>query len=189
MTAQGNPGSAGGLNFGLVGLRNHTNDPSAWVLATTSDVAFYPGVLKVGLKYWKCIEVMFFYSTKLCMRFMSTFHYLIYATQFSLLLISVILNLFNLHSSQNISNQMEDNIKQNNNFGIGFTSLCCGSEWSAVMFTRRIIDRIGYFDENFYPAYYEVELEWNAGWFLCPTLCCLHSGIMRLLSTTLTVIS
>ena len=40
-------------------------------------------------------------------------------------------------------------------FGIGFTSLCCGSEWSAVVFTRRIVNTIGYLDENYYPAYYE----------------------------------
>lgn len=42
-------------------------------------------------------------------------------------------------------------------FGIGFTSLCCGSEWSAVVFTKRALDKVGFADENFYPAYYEDE--------------------------------
>lgn len=40
-------------------------------------------------------------------------------------------------------------------FGIGFTSLCCDSEWSAVIFSRRLVARVGFMDENFYPAYYE----------------------------------
>ena len=40
-------------------------------------------------------------------------------------------------------------------FGIGFTTLCCSSEWSAFVVTRRLIHTIGYFDENIYPAYYE----------------------------------
>eukprot|EP00597_Dinobryon_sp_UTEXLB2267_P008438 CAMPEP_0170085274 /NCGR_PEP_ID=MMETSP0019_2-20121128/20198_1 /TAXON_ID=98059 /ORGANISM="Dinobryon sp., Strain UTEXLB2267" /LENGTH=236 /DNA_ID=CAMNT_0010301653 /DNA_START=401 /DNA_END=1111 /DNA_ORIENTATION=- len=40
-------------------------------------------------------------------------------------------------------------------FGVGFTSLCCGGEWSAVIFSRKLVQAIGYFDENFYPAYYE----------------------------------
>jgi len=40
-------------------------------------------------------------------------------------------------------------------FGIGFTSLCCDSEWSAVVFSRRLVARVGFMDENFYPAYYE----------------------------------
>jgi hypothetical protein len=51
---------------------------------------------------------------------------------------------------------VERNLVQDPRFGIGFTSLCCGSEWSTVVITRRLIDSIGYFDENFYPAYYEV---------------------------------
>lgn len=42
-------------------------------------------------------------------------------------------------------------------FGIGFTSLCCGSEWSAVVFTKRALNKVGFADENFYPAYYEDE--------------------------------
>ena len=46
-------------------------------------------------------------------------------------------------------------LKYNSTFGVGFTSLCCGSEWSAVLFTKRMVDKIGFFDENFYPAYYE----------------------------------
>ena len=46
-------------------------------------------------------------------------------------------------------------LHHNDTFGVGFTSLCCGSEWSAVVFTERLVSKIGYFDENFYPAYYE----------------------------------
>lgn len=40
-------------------------------------------------------------------------------------------------------------------FGIGFTSLCCGAEWSAVVFTAKMVHAVGLMDENFYPAYYE----------------------------------
>jgi len=40
-------------------------------------------------------------------------------------------------------------------FGIGFLNLCCGGEWSAVVFTRDMVSIVGLFDENFYPAYYE----------------------------------
>jgi hypothetical protein len=30
-----------------------------------------------------------------------------------------------------------------------------GGEWSAVVFTRRLVENIGYFDENFYPGFFE----------------------------------
>jgi len=54
-----------------------------------------------------------------------------------------------------ISKETERSMAHIENFGIGFTSLCCGGEWSAVIFTRKLVERIGYMDENFYPAYYE----------------------------------
>ena len=54
-----------------------------------------------------------------------------------------------------ISRETERSLAHIDTFGIGFTSLCCGGEWSAVIFTRRLVERIGYMDENFYPAYYE----------------------------------
>jgi GT2 family glycosyltransferase len=41
------------------------------------------------------------------------------------------------------------------NFGVGFLNLCCGGEWSAIILTRKMVQAVGYFDENFYPAYYE----------------------------------
>jgi hypothetical protein len=56
---------------------------------------------------------------------------------------------------QRISRAVERQLRRDPLFGIGFTSLCCGSEWSAVVFTRRLVEKIGYMDENFYPAYYE----------------------------------
>ena len=54
-----------------------------------------------------------------------------------------------------LAEQVEMELIRNEKFGIGFTSLCCGGEWSAVVFTRRMVNKIGLFDENFYPAYYE----------------------------------
>lgn len=50
---------------------------------------------------------------------------------------------------------VEEKLIEDPFFGLGFTSLCCGSEWSAVVFTRKVVDKVGLFDENFYPAYYE----------------------------------
>lgn len=54
-----------------------------------------------------------------------------------------------------ISKETERSLAHFETFGVGFTSLCCGGEWSAVIFTKRLVERIGYMDENFYPAYYE----------------------------------
>ena len=54
-----------------------------------------------------------------------------------------------------LAKSVERQLSRDPKFGIGFTSLCCGSEWSAVVFTRRIVNAIGYLDENYYPAYYE----------------------------------
>lgn len=54
-----------------------------------------------------------------------------------------------------IARNVEHSFLHDPKFGVGFTSLCCGGEWSAVAFTGRLVDEIGYFDENFYPAYYE----------------------------------
>ena len=56
-----------------------------------------------------------------------------------------------------LSHQVEEALATNDKFGIGFTSLCCGSEWSAVVFTTRVAQQVGLMDENFYPAYYEDE--------------------------------
>eukprot|EP00596_Hydrurales_sp_CCMP1899_P007639 CAMPEP_0119038176 /NCGR_PEP_ID=MMETSP1177-20130426/6903_1 /TAXON_ID=2985 /ORGANISM="Ochromonas sp, Strain CCMP1899" /LENGTH=200 /DNA_ID=CAMNT_0007000363 /DNA_START=413 /DNA_END=1012 /DNA_ORIENTATION=+ len=56
---------------------------------------------------------------------------------------------------QRMSDQVNKKVIKNPLFGIGFTSLCCGGQWSAVIFTRKIISEIGYFDENFFPAYFE----------------------------------
>lgn len=54
-----------------------------------------------------------------------------------------------------ISKHAYNSIESVEKFGLGFTSLCCGGEWSALVFTRSLISSVGYFDENFYPAYYE----------------------------------
>lgn len=54
-----------------------------------------------------------------------------------------------------ISRETERSLANIETFGVGFTSLCCGGEWSAVIFTSRLVEKIGYMDENFYPAYYE----------------------------------
>lgn len=40
-------------------------------------------------------------------------------------------------------------------FGVGMTGMCCGGEWSAIAFTRSLVDEVGYFDENYFPGYYE----------------------------------
>jgi hypothetical protein len=56
---------------------------------------------------------------------------------------------------RNIHRATEKSLNHDPTFGIGFTSLCCGGEWSAVVFTRRMVEVVGLFDENFYPAYYE----------------------------------
>ncbi len=56
---------------------------------------------------------------------------------------------------RNIHRSAEKALSHDPQFGIGFTSLCCGSEWSAVVFTKRMVAVVGLFDENFYPAYYE----------------------------------
>ena len=56
---------------------------------------------------------------------------------------------------RNISVSVEQQLHDDSLFGIGFTSLCCSVEWSAIIVTRRLINRIGYFDENIYPAAWE----------------------------------
>jgi len=56
---------------------------------------------------------------------------------------------------KNLAEQVNNQLVENRKFGIGFTSLCCGGEWSAVVFTNRLVQEIGLMDENFYPAYYE----------------------------------
>lgn len=40
-------------------------------------------------------------------------------------------------------------------FGIGFTNLCCGGQWSAFAITKKMVEKVGLFDENFYPLYFE----------------------------------
>ena len=52
---------------------------------------------------------------------------------------------------RNISVSVEQQLHDNSLFGIGLFDV----GWSAFMVTRRLINRIGYFDENIYPAYYE----------------------------------
>lgn len=56
-----------------------------------------------------------------------------------------------------LAEQVEFALATDDSFGIGFTSLCCGSEWSAVVFTTKVASQAGLMDENFYPAYYEDE--------------------------------
>ena len=56
---------------------------------------------------------------------------------------------------QRIAKMADRAIHKDEKFGLGFTDLCCGSEWSAVVFSKRLLEAIGLFDENFYPAYYE----------------------------------
>jgi GT2 family glycosyltransferase len=56
-----------------------------------------------------------------------------------------------------LAHQVEEALTANDKCGIGFTGLCCGSEWSAVVFTTRVAQQVGLMDENFYPAYYEDE--------------------------------
>lgn len=56
---------------------------------------------------------------------------------------------------KNLAEQVNKQLVFDHKFGIGFTSLCCGGEWSAVVFTRRMVEVVGFMDENFYPAYYE----------------------------------
>lgn len=33
-------------------------------------------------------------------------------------------------------------LNSKNNASIGFTNLCCGSEWSAVIFTKRLVNKV-----------------------------------------------
>lgn len=54
-----------------------------------------------------------------------------------------------------IARSTEYHLKHDSGFGIGFTSLCCGGYFSALVLTNRLLKVVGYFDENFYPAYYE----------------------------------
>lgn len=54
-----------------------------------------------------------------------------------------------------LSYQVYKRLDTDPRFGIGFFNLCCGGEWSAIVFTRRMVEKVGLFDENFYPAYYE----------------------------------
>jgi hypothetical protein len=54
-----------------------------------------------------------------------------------------------------IARSTEYHLKHDSGFGIGFTSLCCGGYFSALVLTDRLLKSVGYFDENFYPAYYE----------------------------------
>lgn len=54
-----------------------------------------------------------------------------------------------------ISRAVEYHLKHDDKFGIGFTSLCCGGFYSALVVTQRLIHKVGYFDENYYPAYFE----------------------------------
>lgn len=54
-----------------------------------------------------------------------------------------------------LSQYVETSLINDNTFGIGFTGLCCGGEWSAIIITKKLVESIGYFDENIYPAYYE----------------------------------
>jgi hypothetical protein len=56
---------------------------------------------------------------------------------------------------QRISRHTERQLARNKHFALGFTTLCCGSEWSAVVFTRQVAVKVGLMDENYYPAYYE----------------------------------
>ena len=58
------------------------------------------------------------------------------------------------HTLSNFSASINKHISDPN-FGIGFTGLCCGGEWSTFAITRRLVEYIGFFDENIYPAYYE----------------------------------
>jgi|Transcript_6781 hypothetical protein len=44
---------------------------------------------------------------------------------------------------------------RNETFGVGFPHLAPHNTWSAFAITKRLIDRIGFFDENFYPMYHE----------------------------------
>jgi hypothetical protein len=47
---------------------------------------------------------------------------------------------FNVHNFQNV------NIRSNERpVGIAFTSLCCGAEWSAVVFTKALVEAVGTF--------------------------------------------
>ena len=52
---------------------------------------------------------------------------------------------------QKIAVSVEQQLHDDPLFGVGLFDV----GWSAFMVTRRLINRIGYFDENIYPAYYE----------------------------------
>jgi glycosyltransferase involved in cell wall biosynthesis len=63
---------------------------------------------------------------------------------------------FKSKSLRNFASQMQRHIAENPaKFGIGFMNLHPGATWSAFAPTQRLAQRIGFFDENFYPAYIE----------------------------------
>eukprot|EP01038_Epipyxis_sp_PR26KG_P004874 gene4874-6830_t len=58
-------------------------------------------------------------------------------------------------SLQKIAIETAAAIKTDSLFGIGFTGLCCGGEWSTIILSKAIASEVGLFDENFYPGFYE----------------------------------
>ena len=50
---------------------------------------------------------------------------------------------------------MRQRIADDADFGMGFMNLHPGATWSAFAPTRRLVQHVGLFDENFYPAYME----------------------------------
>ena len=48
------------------------------------------------------------------------------------------------HTLKHITITVQKQLSQSNlkNANIGFTNLCCGSEWSAVIFTKRLVNKV-----------------------------------------------
>jgi hypothetical protein len=48
------------------------------------------------------------------------------------------------HTLKQIITTVQKQLSQSNlrNANIGFTNLCCGSEWSAVIFTKRLVNKV-----------------------------------------------